>query len=558
MAATYPTARRVPTRAWPALAVLCTANFLILLDTTIVNIALPEVQRSFGAGIDEGLWVLNGYLLAFASLLIVFGRLGDVVGPRTVFVVGLAVFTAASALCGLADSAQALVFARVLQGVGAAALLPQALVLISAIFPAQRRGAAFGIFTAVAGAAAVSGLTVGGLLVEVLGWRSIFYLNLPVGLAGMVLAVRFVPDVWPGRRHRFDLVGVLLATGGLAGIVYALIEGQRHDWGVVAGPVSIPLVMLGSLGLLVAFVRWERRQTEPLLPLALFRNRNFTIATVITFGTSAALFGLLLVLVVELQAVLGMSPLMAGLVALPWTLTLSAIAPVTGRLADRVGARALLAGGLALYAAGVLGIAVLPTAASTAAVFVLPLVVIGVGTGMTFAPATAEAMRDIEPRQAGAASGVLNTARQVGAVLGVAVVGAVLQNRLTAALDREAMERVTQLPDEARASYLSGFDAAAGRGLELGSGQGGGVTPPPNLPPDMAEQFRSFAQDAFAEAFVSASRPTLAVVVGVLVVCGALAPFLRRPERWRPEPWQPGWWQPAPAIARIDTDAVPA
>jgi MFS family permease len=439
------------TKPWAALTVLCIANFLILLDTTIVNTALPDIQSSLSAGIDEALWVLNGYLLAFASLLIVFGRLGDVVGPRTVFVAGLGVFTVASALCALATSAGALVAARVLQGLGAAALLPQALVLISAIFPAHRRGAAFGVFTAVAGIASVSGPTLGGLLITEFGWQSIFYLNLPVGLLGIVLAVRLVPDLrvnprerpghprpaaprrvarTPRRWHRFDLPGVLLATLGLVGVTYGLVEGERQHWGQVAGPVSIPAVLAAGAVLLVAFVLWERRAPEPLIPLGLFRDRNFSLATLITLATSFALFGLLLVFVLETQTMLGMSPLMFGVTGLPWTLTLSAVAPVAGRLADRVGGRVLLVAGLACYAAGVLGVALVGSSTSTAATFVLPLVVVGVGTGMTFAPATTEALRGIAPQQVGAASGVLNTARQVGAALGAAVVGALLQHRL--------------------------------------------------------------------------------------------------------------------------------
>lgn len=435
-----PTARGRP---WPALAVLCLANFLILLDTTIVNTALPAIQVHLSAGIDQALWVLNGYLLAFAALLIVFSRLGDLVGPRTVFVAGLGAFTAASVGCALSHSAGALVVARVLQGVGAAALLPQALVLISAIFPAERRGAAFGIFTAVAGIASVSGPTVGGLMVTELGWQSIFYLNLPVGLAGIVLALRLVPDLRPGRRHRFDLVGVLLAGTGLVGLTYGLVEGERWHWGRVRGPVSIPAVLAVAVLLLVAFVLWERRHPEPLIPLALFGNRNFSLATAITLITSFALFGLLLVFVLETQTVLGMSPLMFGVTGLPWTLTLSAVAPVAGRLADRVGGRVLLVGGLLCYGLGVLGVAAVTSATATAATFALPLVVVGIGTGMTFAPATTEAMRDIPPRQVGAASGVLNTARQVGAALGAAVIGAVLQQRLTAGAGFVAAARLS-------------------------------------------------------------------------------------------------------------------
>ncbi|WP_312878230.1 DHA2 family efflux MFS transporter permease subunit [Lentzea indica] len=415
---------------WRALAVLCVANFLVVLDTSIVNTAAPDIMASMGAGIDEVLWVLNGYLLAFAALLIVFGRLGDLVGPRTLFLGGLGLFTTASVLCGLSAGVGWLIAARVLQGLGAAMLVPQALVLIAAIFPHTRRGTAFGLFTAAAGVAAVGGPALGGLVVTSWGWQSIFYLNVPAGVAGLLFARRFLPTARTGRTHRFDVLGVLLASTGLTGIVYGLIEGGRHHWGTISGAFSIPLVFGVSAVSLVLFVLWERRVPEPLVPLDLFRHRNYTIATVITSVLSFALYGFLLVFVLETQTVLGMSPLMSGLTALPWTVVLSVLAPIAGRLADRVGGRVLLVAGLATYALGILGVAFLPTESATAVTFVLPLVVVGIGQGMTFTPATTEAMREITADRTGAASGTLNTARQVGAAMGAAVTGAVLQGQI--------------------------------------------------------------------------------------------------------------------------------
>ncbi|MFJ6194999.1 MFS transporter [Micromonospora sp. NPDC092111] len=452
---------------------LCLANFLILLDTTIVNTAAPHIMAALHTPVDGALWVLNGYLLAFASLLITFGRLGDRVGPRRVFVVGLAVFSVASVWCALSRDTGELVAARVLQGIGAAALLPQALVLISAVFPAHRRGAAFGIFTAVAGVAAVSGPTLGGLLVTAAGWQSVFYLNVPVGLAGLLLAARYLPRVRPARAHRFDAVGVALATGGLLAIVFGLVEGQRYAWDRVLGPVGIPHILVAGVALLVLFVWWERRAAEPLLPLDLFGDRNFTVATVLTVISSFALYGFLFVFVLETQNMLGMSPLASGLAALPWTVTLSAVAPVAGRLADRVGGRILLMAGLAVQAVGVLGVAVLPGPSSSWRTFAGPLVAIGVGMGLSIAPTTTEAMRGIIPQRAGAASGLLNTARQAGAALGAALIGAVLQNRL---------------PD-------------------------------------------STHRAAFRDGFATASRPALAVVAGVLLAGAGLAAAMRRRPR---------------------------
>ncbi|MCI4061225.1 DHA2 family efflux MFS transporter permease subunit [Micromonospora sp. R77] len=416
-----------PVRArnpWAALAVLCLGNFLILLDTSIVNTAAPQIMGDLDTGIDEILWVLNAYLLALASLLIVAGRLGDLLGPRRVFVAGLAGFAAASLLCGAARTPGELIAARAVQGTAAAALLPQALVLISAIFPPARRGAAFGIFTAVAGLAAVSGPTLGGLILTDFGWRWIFLVNLPIGVAGVVATLRLVPDLRSARPAGFDPVGVLLATAGLVGVAYPLVEGERLRWGPVVGPVTVPMILAAGVVLLLAFVGWERRHPAPLVPTGLFADRTFTVAVVITMGTSFALYGFLLVFVIETQTLLGMSPLLAGVTALPWTVTLSAVAPVAGRLTDRLGGRRLLVVGLTAYAAGVFAVAAVPAADATPATFVLPLVLVGIGMGAAIAPTTTEAMRAVRPALAGAASGVLNTARQVGGVLGAAVAGA--------------------------------------------------------------------------------------------------------------------------------------
>ncbi len=410
---------------WRVLGVLCVANFLVLLDTTIVNTAVPDMMTRLDVGLGEILWILNGYLLALASLLVFFGRLGDLAGPRRLFVAGLALFTLASALCGLANDPAQLIAARVVQGVGAAILSPQAFVLIAAIFPPQRRGAAFGLFTGVAGIAAISGPTLGGLLVTEFGWQSVFLLNVPVGLAGIVLALRVIPDARTGRRHRFDVVGMLLVTLGLVGLVYGLIESDRPQWGVFGL----------SAAALTGFVLWERGRTDALVPLELYRDRGYRVATVLTLVTAFSIAGFLLVFVLQTQRLLGMSPLMSGVAALPWTLALSAVAPVAGRLADRFGGRWLLVGGLGLYALGVCGTALLPDAASSAWVFVAPLLAVGAGQGLAIAPATTEALRTIPADTAGAASGVLNTARHVGSALGAAVAGVLLQARLDDGLD---------------------------------------------------------------------------------------------------------------------------
>jgi EmrB/QacA subfamily drug resistance transporter len=481
------------TRPWAALLVLCLANFLILLDTSIVNTAAPDMMRAMNVGIDTILWVLNGYLLAFASLLIVFGRLGDLLGARAVFIGGLVVFSAASLCCGVAGSPGQLVAARVAQGIGAAALLPQALVLIAGVFPPRRRGAAFGAFTAVAGIAAVSGPTLGGVLVGGPGWQWIFYVNVPVGFAGVLLALRFVPDLRSRRAARFDTVGVLLASVGLTGLVYGLIEGQRYHWGRVAGAVGIPGILVASLVLLALFLAWEARHPDPLVPLSLLRQRNFAAGALITVGTSFALYGFLLVFVIQTQTLLGMTALRSGLTALPWTVTLCVVAPVAGRLTDRIGGRALLVAGLAGYAAGILGVALLATRPRGAGEFVVPLILIGIGMGASIAPTTTVAMRDIAAAQTGAASGVLNTARQVGAALGAAIVGAVLQNRLAATPPGTAVGETFRaaFPSAARAALVvAAAVLLAGAVVALGIRRtaAGPTRPPESTEPDPGER----------------------------------------------------------------------
>ena len=515
---------------WPALLVLCLGFFVILLDTTIVNVAIPTMLDSLRASLDQILWVVNAYLLTLAVLLITASRVGDVVGPRTLFALGLGVFSIASALCGLSHDANQLIAARVLQGVGAAIMSPQPMVISSAIFPAERRGAAFGILTGVTGLAALAGPTLGGLIVTYLDWRWIFFVNVPIGLAGIFLTFRLVPDLRPGKRHNLDLIGVVLATVGLIGVVFGLIEGQRYDWGAVAGNVvTIPEVMLAGAVSLAVFLVWERFQREPLLPLSLFTNRNFSIMVWLNGLIFFALFGLILIMTIDFQSVLGMSAVQAGLRTVPLTLALSAVAPLAGRLTDRIGGRFILMAGSVLFAAGIAGVALLESATSNAWTFAAPFALAGLGMGCMIAPAMTEAMREVGPILSGAASGVLNTSRQVGAAVGAAVIGAVLQNQLATAMHDRAVAEAAQLPPQYRASFVDGFAAATKQGFEVGPGQSGGVAIPPGLPPQAQHLVQQLVHDVFVNAFVVAMRPALAVaVVGLLVGTLTCALIVRR------------------------------
>jgi len=514
-------------RPWLTLIVLCLGTFAVLLDATIVNVALPSVITSLHASLDQALWVVNAYLLVFAALLIVAGRLGDMFGPRRLFVIGLAVFALASAACGAAQSPGQLIAARLLQGVGAAALTPQAMVIIQAVFPRERMGAAFGVFSSMVGLAAVSGPTLGGILTTYLSWRWVFYVNLPIAAAGIVLAYRFVPGIRTGRRPRLDLPGVLLATLGLAAVVYGVIEGQRYDWGTVRYGITIPEIIGAGLVVLAGFVAWERRHSQPLMPLGLFRNRTFAIMVVLNVAVQFALQSMLLVNSINLQSVLGFTAVHAGLTGLPLTLALTALAPFAGRLTDRFGGKYVLMVGLVVYAAGIAGIAAVASVNATSLTFTPVLVVAGLGMGAIFAPLATEAMRAAPPHLAGAASGVLNTGRQLGGTLGGAITGAVLASQLAAAMHLRAAADARFLPAAARPPFVAGFARAARSGLQVGRGQAV-ASPPRGTPAQLLPELGRLIRDVFAHSYITAMRPTLAISVAALLAGAAACLLLRR------------------------------
>jgi EmrB/QacA subfamily drug resistance transporter len=521
---------------WAVLITLCLGFFMVLLDTTIVNIGIPAMIDKLHASLSSILWVLNAYILVIAVLLITAGRLGDLWGPRNLFVAGLVIFTIASALCGLAQSPGQLISARVVQGLGAAALMPQTLTMLTYVFPPERRGTAFGIWGAVAGLAAVCGPTLGGLLVTYASWRWIFYVNVPVGIVTVAMALTLIPDLRPGRRHRFDVLGVVLASAALFCFTYALIEGQHYEWGTVWKFVSIPALFITAAVLFTAFLLWQRRQqrSEPLIPFTLFKDRNYAlmcgVSTIVAFG----MLGLFLTFTIYLQSVHRMSALAAGLTLVPMSLTSVFVAPVAGRLSDKYGGKYILFGGLLVFAAG-LGVMVAMSDVNTSRWALMPpLVLAGLGMGCTFAPMSTVAMRDVRPQLAGAASGVLNTVRQLGMVIGSSMVGALLQNRLAHTLTDEARNRSGQLQPDVRDRFVTGFGAAAKHGLEVGAGQTG-YRPklPPGTPPSVATSIKNLAAQVFEHGYVRAMHITLALPVTVLAL-GALLCLAIRPGTSKP------------------------
>jgi EmrB/QacA subfamily drug resistance transporter len=422
---------------WAVVVVLCLGLFMTLLDITIVQIAIPSLSRGLHASLDQVLWVINAYSLLYAVLLITAGRVGDIFGPRNLFAAGLGIFTLASALSGLAQTPEELIAARALQGLGAAIAGPQGLPIMLSVFPSDKRGGVFAVYGILGGLAVLAGPTLGGLLVTDLGWRWIFYVNIPVGMATIALAFLLVPDLRPGRPHRLDLGGVLLATLGLLGVVYGLIEGERYAWGSVFGPVTIPAIIAAGVLILTAFVVQQRlrQRGEPLLPFAVFRDRNFSLMILVMACLGFALVGFYLPLTIYLQTVLGLSAIAAGLTIAPQPLAMMFTSGFAASLVGKVNGKWLLLPGLLVFAAG-MGYIDWAANATAGRWDLLPgLIASGVGLGFIWTPVFSLATRDLSPNLGGVASGVVSTLQELGTVLGAAVVGAYLQHRLVAELN---------------------------------------------------------------------------------------------------------------------------
>jgi len=519
------------TNPWLVLVVLTSGFFMILLDTTIVNVAIPAMSAGLNTTLDQILWVLNAYILVYAVLLITAGRLGDLYGQRNLFAIGLLIFTVASALCGLSQNAGELIAARVLQGIGGAILTPQTLAIITTLFPPERRGAAFGVWGGVAGLATIAGPTVGGAIVTYVSWQWIFFVNVPIGIAALIATFAIIPDIRQGRRHGWDIMGVVLATVGLFAVVFGLIEGQRFNWGEIGSyGITIPEVIIGGVVLLAVFIVWERFQAEPLMPLSLFRDRNFAVANWIAAAISFGMLSLFLPIVIYLQSVRGFSALTAGLTFAPMSLTSMVVAPFAGRFADKVGGKYILLAGISLFTIGFGLVTFVAGPDSTWLTFLVPAIIAGAGMGMTFAPMTTVAMRNISPQMSGAASGILNTTRQLGAAIGSAVVGALLQSQLATTLHNQAVSHAGALPPSARDQFIAAFSSVASNGFQIGTGQNGAKLPA-GLPPAVQHQIAALAHDVFVSGYIDAMKATLVVPIAFLAFTSLTTLLIRRRKR---------------------------
>jgi EmrB/QacA subfamily drug resistance transporter len=519
------------------LFVLCGAIFMLLLDTTIVNVAQQKIKEGLNADISQIQWILDSYIMAFAVLLLSFGRLGDIYGRKKMFMLGMAVFTAASGLCGISGwvaelvgipGATALIVARILQGMGGALMMPQTLSLITVAFPPQKRGAAMGVWGSVVALGAVLGPLVGGYIVTHYAWEWIFLINIPIGIVAILGTRAIVPESRdPLASGKLDWGGLVFSAAAIFALVFALIEGPKHSW---LSTFTLGLLAVSAV-IFAIFLWWERRVPDPMVKLELFRIRNFWVANVIGLAVSFGMLGIFFPMTFFLQGALGMSPLEAGLTMMPMSLTLGVVAPLSGRLSDRIGARWILITGLTAMTTGIVLITSQLSPTTSWRPLLPALVIAGLGMGMTFAPMTAAAMSQVPPRIAGSASGILNTSRNIGQLLGIAVLGSVLQSRL--ALHAGDGFHALPFADRALAAELATL-VREGRMEVI----------PSVIPPGMRDQLPAIF-DAVKEAFVLSMHETFTLGAVICLFALGFAFLMQNPGR-----------RPAPAGERV-AEAAP-
>ncbi|HXF36721.1 MAG TPA: DHA2 family efflux MFS transporter permease subunit [Actinomycetota bacterium] len=484
------------------LLTMCFALAMAMLDNTVVNVALPTISDDLGAGVSELQWIVDGYVLAFASLLLTGGILGDRYGRKRTFLGGLLVFTAASLASGLAGSTGELIAFRALQGIGAALLLPGTLSILTVTFPPHERARAIGLWAGMSGLALALGPTLGGLMVERLGWQSVFFLNVPIGAVALLVATRTVRESVSEVERRLDLPGLLLGTVALFSATYGLIEANRLGW-------SDPLIvgsLLTSGPFLAGFLGWELRNPHPMMPLGFFRIPAFSAGNAVAFSVSLGMFATFFFLSLYMQLIHGYTAFQAGLRFLPMTLAIVATAPYAGRFAQRNGSRGPMTYGLLLAGAGLLflGTRLQP---DTSSLTMLPVfVIMGHGMGSTMAPMTAAVMNAVGPQRAGLGSAMTNTSREIGGVLGIALLGTILTTRLRDAL----LPALAGL--ELDGPQREGIAAAAGHGV-LDPSMLAGLSRPQILA----------VREAFAASFMAGFHTALLVGGTVLLLAAWVA-----------------------------------
>jgi EmrB/QacA subfamily drug resistance transporter len=498
-------------RKWWTLAAMCFALFMIMLDNTVVNVALPSIQRDLHASLSSLEWTVNAYTLTFAVLLVTGGRLGDIYGRRRVFVFGVITFAASSALIGLAPDQAWLVAGRAVQGMGAAFMMPGTLSIISNTFPPAERGRAIGTWAGVSALALALGPAVGGALTEYVSWRAIFFLNLPVAVGAVIVTLFAVREsVDKTVERRVDFAGIAALSVGLTALVLALVEGNSWGWGSAE---IVALLVTTALGL-VAFVLAETHGRAPMVQFEFFRSRSFLGANTVAFIVSFAMLAMFFFIALYMQNILHYGALEAGIRFLPSTVVIIFAAPIAGRLADRIGPRPLMTTGLALAALALYMQSQL-TASSTYGDLLVPFMIMGLGMGLTMSPMSTAAMNSVSPDKAGVASGILSMSRMVGGTFGVAVIGALFQSLSKANL----------------ALGLTGVHLTSAQHQHvvdgLGAGQAGHALG--GLDPATAEQVGRAMKDAFVHGLSGALKLSTAVAAAGAVLAFALVEPRIRP-----------------------------
>ncbi len=414
---------------WNALWAMMVGFFMILVDSTIVAVANPSIMEKLQTDYDAVIWVTSAYLLAYAVPLLVAGRLGDQFGPKNLYLIGLAIFTAASLWCGLSGSIEMLIAARVVQGIGAALLTPQTLSTITRIFPPERRGVAMSVWGATAGVATLVGPLAGGILVDHLGWQWIFFVNVPIGIIGLGLGVWLIP-VLSTNRHRFDILGVVLSGAAMFLVVFGLQEGEARSW-----PCWIWLMLAVGVALMGLFVYWQSvNRNEPLVPLGIFKDRDFSLANIGVAVIGFVVTAMIVPLMFYAQVVSGLTPTRSALLTAPMAVISGALAPLVGKIVDRAHPTTVIGFGFSALAIGVTWLSWEMTPTTPIWRLLLPFVALGIGMAFIWAPLAATATRNLPPQLAGAGSGVYNATRQVGSVLGSAGIAAFMTSRISAEL----------------------------------------------------------------------------------------------------------------------------
>jgi EmrB/QacA subfamily drug resistance transporter len=495
-------------RRWWTLAAMCFALFMIMLDNTVVNVALPSIQNDLGASLSSLEWTVNAYTLTFAVLLVTGGRLGDLFGRRRMFLLGVVVFAGSSALIGLAPTQEWLVAGRAVQGIGAAFMMPGTLSIISDAFPPQERGKAIGTWAGVSALALALGPVVGGALTEYVSWRAIFFLNLPVAVGAVAVTLFAARESYDRTVARtVDLPGIATLSLGLSTLVLALVEGKSWGWG---SPEIAGLLISAVVGL-TAFVLIERHSRAPMVQFEFFRSKTFLGANAIAFVVSFAMLAMFFFLALYMQNVLGYSPLEAGVRFLPSTLLIVVVAPMAGRLADRIGPRLPITVGLTL-AAIALYLQSNVDAHSGYGALLFPFMIMGVGIALTMSPMSTAAMNAVELSKAGVASGILSMSRMVGGTFGVAAIGALFQTLSSSRFDQLA-------------SHLAVSDAKRAQ-LHDALGSGAAHDALKGLDPQTAQQ----AADAMRESFVHALSGGLKLSTAVAAAGAAIGFVLIGPK----------------------------